>query len=65
MLSKNMVEKLNHQINREIYSGYFYLGMASYALELGLNGVSNWYNVQVQEELSHAQKLYNYVNQAL
>jgi len=57
-----MVEKLNHQINREIYSAYLYLSFGSYAESIGLKGFSNWFNVQVKEELSHAKKIYDYVN---
>ncbi|MBD3380044.1 MAG: ferritin [Candidatus Omnitrophica bacterium] len=63
MISDKMVKSINHQINREIYSAYLYMGMSSFATELGLNGVANWFNVQVQEELSHAQKMYGYVTQ--
>ncbi|MFH1753194.1 MAG: ferritin [Candidatus Omnitrophota bacterium] len=63
MLSKKMIDSLNDQINKEIYSAYLYLGMASYASSIGLNGVANWFNIQVKEELSHADKFYNYVAQ--
>ena len=63
MISKKMEKALNHQINREIYSGYMYLAMASYAKDSGLNGVANWFTVQLEEELSHARKLYDYVQQ--
>ncbi len=63
MLTDKMIEGLNEQINKEIYSAYLYLSMASYASTLGLNGFVNWFNVQVQEELSHAQKMYDYVVQ--
>jgi len=63
MLSKKMAKAINDQITREIYSAYFYLGMASYATSMGLNGFANWFNVQVKEELTHAQKMYDYVNQ--
>jgi len=63
MLSKKMTNTINGQINREIYSAYLYLGMASYAVAEGLAGVANWFSVQVQEELAHAQKMYDYVNQ--
>jgi len=62
MLSPKMLANLNDQINKEIYSAYLYLGMASYAKSTGLEGVANWFNVQVQEELAHARKLYDYVN---
>jgi len=63
MISKKMIESLNQQINREIYSAYLYLSMAAYASSVGLNGFANWFNVQVKEELTHAEKFYNYVNQ--
>lgn len=58
-----MVKSINHQINREHYSAYLYLSMASYAAAEGLNGFANWFTVQVKEEVFHAEKMYNYVNQ--
>ena len=62
MLSTTMVERLNHQINREIYSAYLYLSFGSYAESIRLKGFSNWFNAQAKEELSHAKKIYDYVN---
>lgn len=63
MPSENMIGKLNWQVNRELYSAYFYLGMASYAASIGLKGVANWFNLQAKEEVAHAEKIYDYVNQ--
>lgn len=63
MISKKMTESLNRQINREIFSGYLYLGMNAKMLTLGLNGFANWFAIQMREEFSHAQKIYDYVNQ--
>ncbi len=63
MLNKKLTDRLNKQVNREIYSAYLYLGMASYAASIGLNGFANWFNVQVKEEMIHADKIYNYVIQ--
>jgi ferritin len=63
MITKKMVESLNEQINKELYSAYLYLSMAAYAASIGLNGFANWFNVQVKEELTHADKFYNYVIQ--
>ena len=63
MLSEKMVMKLNYQINRELYSAYLYLSMASYADAEGLNGFANWFKIQAKEEEFHAEKMYNYVNQ--
>ena len=61
MLSEKMVKAFEYQINREIYSAYFYLGMSSYASSNGFSGIANWFAIQVKEELFHAQKMYDYV----
>ena len=63
MLKDKVLEKLNFQINRELYSAYFYLGMATYAASIGLKGFANWFDLQVKEEAMHAEKLYKYVNE--
>lgn len=63
MLSKKMIDAINEQINWEIFSGYLYLGMSSYASSEGYMGIANWFSIQVKEELSHAQLMYDYVNQ--
>lgn len=62
MISNRMEEAINQQINAEIYSAYLYAAMASYFDSKSLSGFSNWMKVQVQEELSHAVKFYNYLN---
>lgn len=61
MISKKMTDALNLQINKELYSAYLYLAMSSHAQDIGLKGFANWFFIQVQEEMSHAQKIYNYV----
>ena len=62
MISKEIEEALNQQINKEIYSAYLYQSMSAHTAFLGLKGFANWFAIQVQEELSHAQKIYDYVN---
>lgn len=62
MISKKVEETLNQQINKEIYSAYLYQSMSAHTEFLGLKGFANWFAIQVQEELSHAQKIYDYVN---
>jgi ferritin len=57
-----MVEALNRQGNREIYSAYLYLSMSSYSTFKGLKGFANWFMVQYQEEMVHAMKIYDYIN---
>ena len=63
MLSENMQEALNTQINKELYSAYLYLSMAAYCESINLKGFASWMIVQVQEEVSHARKLFDFVNE--
>lgn len=46
MLSKEMVQALNKQLNNEIYSAYLYLSMSSFTTFIGLKGAANWFMVQ-------------------
>ncbi len=61
MIKEKMLEALNSQINAEQYSALLYLSMSAYFNEKGLPGFANWMYIQYQEELSHANKFYNYV----
>jgi len=63
MLSKTIEKALNEQVNWELYSSYFYLSMSSYFESISLAGCANWMRVQAQEELFHAIKIYDYVNE--
>lgn len=62
MLNERMVEALNTQLNKEIYSAYLYLSMSACSSFIGLKGFANWFMVQYQEEMVHAIKIYNYVD---
>ncbi|WP_295913980.1 ferritin [uncultured Alistipes sp.] len=62
MLSKELHEALNAQINAELWSAYLYLSMSMDAEAKGLKGVANWFFVQFQEEQDHARILMNYIN---
>lgn len=62
MLSKKMTAALNDQLNKEIYSAYLYMSMSAYSTHIGLKGFSNWFMVQYQEEMMHAMKFYDYIN---
>ena len=63
MISNKMEEALNAQVNAELYSAYLYLSMESYFKSLNLNGFANWMRVQTQEEVSHAMKIYDFINE--
>ena len=62
-MKKEMEDALNKQINEELYSAYIYMAMAADFEAKNLKGYANWMNVQVKEELTHAMKLYNFVNE--
>jgi ferritin len=57
-----MLNALNEQINKEMYSAYLYMAMSAHSTSIGLPGFANWFMVQYQEEMEHAMKIYNYVN---
>lgn len=61
MISKKMSDRINEQINREIYSAYLYLAMAARMSEAGYKGVGNWLMIQYHEEMFHAMKFYAYL----
>jgi ferritin len=63
MISKKMQDALNEQVNAEFYSAYLYLSMVAYFESINLPGFANWMRVQTQEELTHAMKIYDYVNE--
>jgi ferritin len=61
MLDAKIEKALNDQINAEFHSAYIYLAMAAYFEDQDLPGFAAWMNVQVKEELTHGQKIYDYV----
>ena len=63
MISAKMNDAINQQINAELYSSYMYYAMVSYFEDMGLSGFATWMKVQVQEEVFHANKMFEYVNE--
>lgn len=61
MINEKMLNALNEQINAEQYSSLLYLSMSAYLSDAGLPGFANWMYIQYQEELTHANKFFNYV----
>ena len=60
-INPRLLEKLNEQINSELYSAYLYLGMAAYFDEKGLSGFAHWFKIQAKEEIEHAMMFYNHI----
>ena len=62
MLSSNLYNAINEQINAEMWSAYLYLSMSMDCQAKGYNGIANWFYVQFQEEQAHARIFMNYLN---
>ncbi|HXK61836.1 MAG TPA: ferritin [Acidobacteriota bacterium] len=62
MLSDRMREAINDQINAELYSAYLYLSMAGHCEAVNLPGFASWMKQQAKEEVTHAMKLFEYLN---
>jgi ferritin len=62
MLNEKIQDALNKQVNAEFYSSYIYLSMSAYFQSINLNGFANWMRVQTQEELTHAMKVFDFIN---
>ena len=60
-ITNNMVNAINKQINRELFSSYLYLSMSSYLESEGYNGFATWMKAQYNEEVAHAMKFYSYL----
>ena len=64
MLSKSMQEALNNQVLMEAESSQAYLAMASWAeIQPGLQGVTEFFYKQSDEERIHMLKLIRFVNE--
>ena len=63
MLSERMQDAINRQIRDELYSAYLYLSMAAYFEATSLPGFATWMRAQSQEEVEHAMKFFDFVNE--
>lgn len=63
MASNKMMDALNEQLNKEMYSSYLYLSMSTYFEDQNLIGMATWMKTQSQEEYAHAMKFYDYILQ--
>ena len=61
MLNQRVQDKINEQINNELFSSYSYLAMSAYCEHHQFTGCARWLRVQSQEENSHAMRLYDFL----
>ncbi len=62
MISNRIAELLNTQISKEQYAAQYYLSMSAWFSARDLDGIANYFRVQSKEELMHADKMFDYLN---
>ncbi len=60
-----MEKALNKQVNAEFYASYLYLSISADFSSKALNGMASWYHQQAKEEITHAMKIYNHIQERL
>ena len=62
MLTLNILEKMNQQVNLEHFSSNLYLAMSSWCRSRGLEGAAAFLADHSREELQHMYRLFDYIN---
>lgn len=62
-LSDKLQAAMNQQINAELHSAYIYLAMSAYFESEGFTGMAHWMRHQYEEEVEHAMKFFDYINE--
>ena len=55
-------DAVSEQIGKEFYAAYLYLAISAHFDRASLLGFSRWMRLQAQEELSHAMRLFDFMN---
>lgn len=61
MIKQKVLDILNQQIAKELYSANLYLSMAAYFHSINMKGFANWMTVQFEEEMAHSMKFFDYI----
>lgn len=62
MAPAQVVEAFNAHLNKELYASYLYLSMAAYCQSINLPGFARWLRTQSQEEMGHAMKFFDHLD---
>lgn len=62
MIRSILQKAINCQINRELTSAYDYMAMSAWLATTPFSGFAEWMQLQSREEIGHAMKFYNYLN---
>lgn len=63
MIKEKVENAINDQINAELYSAYLYLSIEAYFSDCDLDGFASWMHAQAQEEVEHAMRFFDYLNE--
>ncbi len=63
MISDKIVKAFNEQIKHELESAYLYLAMAAYFHGEGYDGMAKWMKAQANEEMEHAMKFFQHLQE--
>lgn len=63
MIPKELEKAFNEQIKKELESAYLYLSMAAYFEHENLEGMAHWMKKQAEEEVGHAMKFFEHINE--
>lgn len=62
IISQTVQDAINEQVKNELHSAYLYLAMSAHFEHDALTGFASWMRLQAREEVTHAMKLYDYLN---
>lgn len=61
-MDQEVLDALSKQLNQELRNAYLYFAMAVYFDGMGLGGFAHYFKIQAREEIEHALKIYEYLN---
>lgn len=62
MITEKIATLINEQITNEQFAAQYYLSMSAWFSARDLDGIANYFRVQSKEELMHADKMFDYLN---
>ena len=62
MINQKVEKIMNEQIKHEMESFYIYMSMAAYFHAENLDGMAHWMRSQAHEEMVHAMKFFDHIN---
>ena len=62
MITEKIATLVNEQIAKEQFAAQYYLSMSAWFSAKDLDGIANYFRIQSKEELMHADKMFEYLN---